>query len=536
MSTISAGLVNATNLTVTGTQSGAVQATNFNTQNVNTVNVNASGTVNAPNFFTSQKIAENRWHMPNPTGPFAVDIIPMGVQNMNFVTDIFGTWSAKYWGTTPTYQDNMNVTIWAPSNRTGVAKNVSASLTGNYDPASPIDTAKGGIYPKNTLVSGNLLYHPDDFVMMAVYTTNGFYNGVDDSSGSYIGWPDAVGAFGSYFKATCQAYGGNNTIDSSAGVRTELLRLYNVVRNTVTYKNLHQHFSIKTGKVWYNTQGVSLANGYKDFNMSRPTDNLLVGDSSCVLLNTTWTSAELPSQQRIYEETGDGSGCPVIFKFNGTQGTEISWTDPWHSAEMASRGYIVIVLGSVPYAYDAHLKLGTNQTMIDALFNGYLGDGVNFDFTNKLTFPKTFTNFTSGCNRMDFLFYSYSYNTPGNVFGAGVNLNFNDTSQNNIWGVTNEFKVDTGNGLIYKDENGRTINTASLYSDWCSIHWSALYNAQTPHTDSSGVTTYNNAISWEKRLYAIKYFTTFIGLAPRCDFANASSTHFSAGGYFYPFI
>jgi len=62
MSTISAGLVNATNLTVTGTQSGAVQATNFNTQNVNTVNVNASGIVNATNLFSSKPIAVDRWH------------------------------------------------------------------------------------------------------------------------------------------------------------------------------------------------------------------------------------------------------------------------------------------------------------------------------------------------------------------------------------------------------------------------------------------------------------------------------------------
>jgi hypothetical protein len=45
MSSVSAGLVNATNLTVTGTQSGAVTATNFNTTNVNTQNVNASGAV-----------------------------------------------------------------------------------------------------------------------------------------------------------------------------------------------------------------------------------------------------------------------------------------------------------------------------------------------------------------------------------------------------------------------------------------------------------------------------------------------------------
>ena len=45
MSTVSAGLVKATNLTITGTQSGAVTATNFNTTNVNTENINASGAV-----------------------------------------------------------------------------------------------------------------------------------------------------------------------------------------------------------------------------------------------------------------------------------------------------------------------------------------------------------------------------------------------------------------------------------------------------------------------------------------------------------
>jgi CubicO group peptidase (beta-lactamase class C family) len=45
MSSISAGLVNTTNLTVTGTQSGAVQATNFNTTNINATNANVT-TVN----------------------------------------------------------------------------------------------------------------------------------------------------------------------------------------------------------------------------------------------------------------------------------------------------------------------------------------------------------------------------------------------------------------------------------------------------------------------------------------------------------
>jgi len=540
MASISAGLVNATNLTVTGTQSGAVSATNLTATSVNATSVNASNlsvsnTMSATNFFSSQQIAESRWHLPTPTGPFAVDIIPMGIQNMNFILDIFGVWSAKYWGTTQTFQDNMNVTIWAPSNRTGTAKNVSASLTGCYDPTSPIDTSNGGIYPKNTLASGNLLFHPDDFVMWAIYSATGSYNGVDDSSGSYVGWSDAVTAFGNYFKSKCKAYGGNNTIDSDPAVRAQLRTLYDVVRNTTTYKNLYRHFSVKTGKIWHNTQGVSLVNGYKDFTMSQPTDNLLVADASCVLLNTSWTPAEMPTQQQIFQATGDASGCPVIFKFNGTQGCELGWTDPWHSADMASRGYVVIVLGTTPYAYDPGHKLGTNQTMIDCLFNGYLGDNTNFDFTNKLTIPKTFSNFTSGCNRLDFAYYSYNYNGTGQL-GTGTYGNYNDVSQTNIWGLTNQFNVDTGNGLIYKDENGRTINTASLYTDFCSIYWSGLYNAQVSHTDSSGVVSWKNYISWEKRMYAMKYVATFIGIDTRCDFANVSTSHWSAGGYFYPFV
>jgi hypothetical protein len=59
MSTISAGLVNTTNLTVTGTQSGAVNATNFNTQNVNTVNVNASGKLSAGAYEFNAPISNN---------------------------------------------------------------------------------------------------------------------------------------------------------------------------------------------------------------------------------------------------------------------------------------------------------------------------------------------------------------------------------------------------------------------------------------------------------------------------------------------
>ncbi|NBR26275.1 MAG: hypothetical protein EBU08_21315, partial [Micrococcales bacterium] len=65
MSTISAGLVNATNLTVTGTQAGAVTATNFNTAVVNTGDVNATRCIisNGPSRdgvlpgFTSAQIA-----------------------------------------------------------------------------------------------------------------------------------------------------------------------------------------------------------------------------------------------------------------------------------------------------------------------------------------------------------------------------------------------------------------------------------------------------------------------------------------------
>jgi len=535
MSTISAGLVKTTNLTVTGTQAGAVETTNLTAGSVTasslaTNDLSVGNTFSATNFFSTQQIAEDRWHLPTPVGPFAVDIIPMGIQNMNFVTDIIAPWSGKYWGTVPTYQDNMNVTIWAPSNRTGVAKNVSASLVGCYDPVSPIDTSNGGIYPKNTLVSGNCLFHPDDFVLNALYGGSGYYNGADDSSGSYVGWSEAITAFGNYLKATCKAYGGNNTIDSSAGVRTQLKTLYNVVRNTVTYKNLYRHFSVKTGKIWYNTQGVSLANGYKDFTMSRPTDNLLVGDSSCVLLNTTWTNAQLPTQQQIFQATGDGSGCPVIIKLNGTQCTEIGYTDPWHSAEMASRGYIVIVLGCAPYAYDPQYKIGTNQTMIDALFNGYLGDNTNFDFTNKLVFPTTFSNWTSNVNKLDYQNFTFSYNGTGDL-GAGTTLNFNNVAQTNPWGVANAFNVNTGNALFYQDENGRTGNT-----DTCNIYQSMVYSNQVPRTDASGNVSWNNYKSWEKWLYAMKYVATFIGLTPRCNFANVSTSHFSAGGFFYPII
>ena len=53
MSTISAGLVKTTNLTVTGTQAGAVQATNFNTTNVNTGNLNLTGEIIAAGQITS---------------------------------------------------------------------------------------------------------------------------------------------------------------------------------------------------------------------------------------------------------------------------------------------------------------------------------------------------------------------------------------------------------------------------------------------------------------------------------------------------
>lgn len=55
MSSISAGLVNATNLTVTGTQSGAVQATNFNTTNVNATNANVT-TVNTTDANASGQV------------------------------------------------------------------------------------------------------------------------------------------------------------------------------------------------------------------------------------------------------------------------------------------------------------------------------------------------------------------------------------------------------------------------------------------------------------------------------------------------
>ncbi len=540
MSSVSAGLVKATNLTVTGTQSGAVEVTNLTAGNVSATNLNASNlsldnTMSATNFFSSQQIAEDRWHLPTPTGPFAVDIIPMGIQNMEFITDIFGIYSAKYWGNV-SYKDHMNVTIFAPSNRTGAAKNVSASLTGCFDPTSSIDTSNGGIYPRATLANGNCLYHPDDFAFMCAYNnTHGGINGIDDSSGSYVGWSDSLSAFGSKFKQKCQAYGGNNTIDSSANVRQELKDLWAVVRNTTTYKNLYQHFSIKTGKIWYTPQGVSLANGYKDFTMSRPTDNLLVADTSCVLLNTSWTTAELPTRDQIYQATGDASGCPVVFKLNGVTSNEAQSSDVWHATELASRGYIVIQLGSYPYSYDPSYKLSTNQTFIDALFNGYLGDNTNFDFTNKNSsvFPKMFSMFTTNTNQYDY--DKYVQNSV--VSTSTVQMNYNNTAQTNPnpFGVTCAFNVDTGNGLLYKDENGRT-GTASNSTDICNIYMSMRYAAITSHTDSSGNVSWNNYTTCEKWIYAMKYCLSFAGLDAYCDFKKTGAFIVSAAGTFYPMM
>lgn len=511
--------------------------------------LSTTGTVTATNFFSNQKIAEDKWHLPTPTGPFAVDIIPMGVMNMGLVSDMFGAYSAQYWGGssgsdgTINYKDNLYATVWAPSNRTGDAKNVSASLCGAIDPTSTVDTANGGIFKRGSLGCGNCVYHPDDFAFFCGFMGDGAdYSGADDSSGSYVGWADALRTFMLAFKTKMAAYHGAGTINSDPAVRADLLAKWNVVRNTETYKNLDKHFSVKTGKIWYNTQGVSLANGYKDFSVARPTDNLLANDSSCNILASTWTTAQLPTAQQIFEASGDASGCPVIFKFVGVESAEIHCSDIWHSMEMASRGYVVVCLGCCPYAVDPPQKNATNQTFIDCLFNGYLGDGVHFDFTDKATFPNlAFSMFTCGTNRIDYAYTDLSYDPTDSLIGYYGTLgvpkgtrNVNNETQGSYFGKSSAFSIDTGATSVggskyqYKDENGR-INASIV--DYCSIYYSMFYCGQVPHGS-----TYNNYASWEKWVYAMKYCTKFLGLDARCNFKNANSYHQSGGGFTFPMI
>jgi len=77
MSNLSAGLINVENLTVTGTQSGAIKATNLAFTSLDlSGNLSVGGNLTAPNLTSNVQIAPNQWSLPTPTGPFAVDIIP----------------------------------------------------------------------------------------------------------------------------------------------------------------------------------------------------------------------------------------------------------------------------------------------------------------------------------------------------------------------------------------------------------------------------------------------------------------------------
>jgi len=465
------------NLTVTGKLAAPGGFTTAGSISVGG-NVAVNGHFTAPNLTSNVQLAKDRWHLPTPTGPFAVDIIPVAANNFSITMDLFGEYSSKYWGT-ETFSDGAYATIIAPSNRTGAAKDVSASLTGCMDPSDP----------SKTLACGTLLYHPDDFVFMTAIAGNYAKYCGDESSEGYIGFIDAISAL-------------NNKFSYAPFDRSALIDLWSNIENTYTYQNLHRHFSVATGKIWHQPQETVPGTSYKRFSKHAATDPILSADGA-QLFDTTWTPAELPTEAEIFAATGN-TKCPVVIKVAGTTSNELQFTDVWHSFELASRGFIVIQLGYVPCGLQPEYKVDTNQTVIDCIRNGYLGDGINFD-------PRTIPNFTN-----------YATNKNSSSFTG----NYNDPAGTNTLGFPQDERIPS----TYTDENGRTDPEPSQAVDTVNVAYNLWFNNNLSH-DNGVNKSYYTPQAVEKWLYILKNFATSInGFESRINFNNVSYCGFSMGG------
>jgi hypothetical protein len=516
----SAGLLNVQNLTINDTSGSvaslnAVNATigNFNVSNLqvsSSMNTNSgfsidsSGNTDVPGHLSvsksiksSYQLAQSPFHLPTPSGPFAVDIVPMKAKDVPYTLDLFGMCSAKYWGTV-NFTDDIGITMFIPSNRAGVSKNVSAQIFNNIDPSNNT----------RTTVDGNFLFHPDDALFSIAYATynyGAFYPAHMEPS--FVG--NVFAFFDTFNIAT--------DIDTNPATRANLIDLWNAIKTTDTYANLYKYFSIYTGKIWHNNQESS-THGYKKFSTTNAVNlsGCSILSSSTQFYTSTYTADQLPSQTDLENETGN-TKFPVVLFANGDD-CDTRSLDPYLITELASHGYVVITVDSMFTTYRA-TKAGSNQTIIDMLTYGYLGNNTDFDPRNMSGNSGPLVNKCST-----------------NFGNANPNANFNDPSYiDQITGVHGQQKIFGTNGVgdfTYTDENG--INNGNV--DLVSIFNTTSFANELTHTDQSGNVSYNNIETKEKWFYTIKALINSIdggNLASKMDFDNMGYVGVSAGGSYY---
>jgi hypothetical protein len=480
MSNLSAGKIQVDNLTVAGLGAGAIQATNLKFNNLD-----VSGSLTAPNLKSSTKIAKDGFHVPNPTGPFAVDIVPMKIKDMKYNFDIFGSLSRKYWGTVDNCLDDISLTMYIPSNRTGTDKDVSAQMMNCTDSSG------------NSLVDGNTLLCEDDAIWYLVRTITFWY--IPELEPAF---KTAADAFNTYYTTQIA------NINTSPSVRTQLQTLWNNIKATETAINYKKYYSVYTGKIWYNNL-TDASGGYKKFvTVDPPVDNGILTGSGTKFYTTTYTANQLPSASQINSVVGRDN-CPILFFFNGTASPG-TWADIGSVINMASNGFVVIVMNTM--LNDSDINKNTyNQSFIDHLKNGFLGDNTQYSFESA-----PFLNNTTGIQN-------------NKKWSSNTNLN-NPASIDPIMSISGQQRVGLPGVLTYTDLNGRTMSS----TDVCSIYGAVAQ--QISRTDSSGNISYNNIINHEKLFYTIKQVIRSIdnsGLYNRIDFDNVGGIFSSIGGYHY---
>ena len=157
MSTISAGLVKTTNLTVNGLGAGAIDTENLNFQNLDVAGtLTVANEITAGNLKSNVKIAKDPFHLPTPQGPFAVDYLPLMVKNLNNTVDLFQGLSGKYWGTTE-FDNDIEIALFVPSNR-----NTKPGQGVGNESIRPFDNSDAS---GRSVACGSFLYETDDAIM-----------------------------------------------------------------------------------------------------------------------------------------------------------------------------------------------------------------------------------------------------------------------------------------------------------------------------------------------------------------------------------
>jgi hypothetical protein len=509
--------------------SGTVTATNVSATNFNTSNINVTGTLNAPNLVSSIKAGVDEFHYPTPTGPFAVDIIPMRAHGIKNTLELFGSFSNQWYsvdeslGGNPdgsiTINTDIDIVIYAPSNRTN--KSVSASLTGTDN----IDSSNSNF----TLAVGANIYHPDDFIFNQSFISNFSFATTQESQEYYSLLTDLSNLFNTITPQGPIAFDSSNA--------SLLKNAYDAIKATNIYQKISNSFSIQSGKIYHNTQSDISGNifGYKKFNQTPFTGDGILDSSgdNATYYNTSYNaSSNLPNSSELLAELGS-TQCPIVIIQSGDGGQSLAG-NPGLAQELASHGYIVVQLASFLSA--SQYKWDTNQTVYDCLVNGYLGN--TGDYNPFCDISGNFRLFNVADNGS--WWYNGNMNDPNSTLGpynldalgtfvgpfgsgaSGINkLILPDASGNTTDASGNPI-------LYYTDVNGNS----NYFTDNVRVTTALQNHRSISHNGSN-----YNPIAYEKNMYVVKQLMIKAGFTTeRVNYDNIGSEGHSSGGWIHSFL